>query len=200
MKEFINFGCFYQPPIKMEINMVGPAKPERIMWFSMWFLAAIVTFGLAFFPMFYRSIDRRNKHFRRQREIERQTLGLLKDHEDESGSIRKPPLYRNETLWTGSIILVVPVFGILYFLSSDLMLHEKNQQTFLKKIIPGMDYKPQKIPLRIYVLVAVATLGLGGIYWFYRVLNLYNNHFREHQIIDDEISKLMEARSHGKSV
>ena len=184
----------------METNMVGPAKSERIMWFSMWFLSAIVTFGLAFFPMFYRSIDRRNQHFQRQCEIEIQALNELRNHEDESGIVQKPPLRRNETLWTASIILFVPAFAALYVLSGDLMLHEKNQQIFLRKIIPMMDYRPQKIPLRIYMLITVATMGVGGIYWLYRVFNLYNNHFREHRIIDEEISKLMEARSHDESV
>ena len=103
-------------------------------------------------------------------------------------------------LWAASIILVIPAFGALYVLSNDLMLHEKNQQIFLKRILPHMDYKPQRISIGMHVLITVATLGLGGIYWLYRVFNSYNNHFREHRIIDDEINRFMEAGSHGESV
>ena len=196
MKEFINFGCFYQPPIEMETNIVGPNKSEKTMWFSMWFLAAIVTFGLAFLPMFYRSIERRNQHFARQREIEEKTSEFF-GHEEDLLIVENPPLRRSGILWTASIVLVIPAFVILYFLSSDLMLHEKNQQTFLRKILPGLDYKPQEISVGIYLLITLSTLGVGGIYWLYRVFNWYNNHFREHQIIDYEICNRMEASTGG---
>ena len=183
----------------METNLIGPVKSERIMWFSMWFLASIVTFGVAFFPLFYRSIERRNQHFERQHEVEKRATSLLTDQEGDLQS-EEPPLQRNGMLWAASIILVVPAFGALYVLSKDLMLHEKNQQIFLKRILPHMDYKPQRISIGIHVLITVATLGLGGIYWLYRVFNSYNNHFREHRIIDDEINRFMEAGSHGESV
>ena len=166
----------------------------------MWFLASFITFGIAFFPMFYRSIERRNQHFRRQDEIEKSALKLLTDQERDLRTNEKPPLQRNVTLWTASIILVVPAFAVLYVLSSDLALHEKNQQAFLKRTLPRIDYRPQRIPVNIYALLTVATLGLGGVYWLYRVFNIYNNHFREHQIIDGEINKFMEASSHGESV
>jgi hypothetical protein len=183
----------------MENSLIGPIKSERIMWFSMWFLAAIVTFGAAFFPLFYRSIERRNQHFKRQHEVEEKAAALLPDQEGDLQS-EKPPLQRNEIFWTASIILVVPAFAALYVLSNDLVLHEKNQQIFLKRILPHMDYKPQRISIGMHVLITVATLGLGGIYWLYRVFNSYNNHFREHRIIDDEINRFMEAGSHGESV
>jgi hypothetical protein len=182
----------------METSLIGPVKSERIMWFSMWFLAAIVTFGAAFFPLFYRSIERRNQHFRRQHEVEEKAASLLTGQERDLQE--HPPIQRNETLWAASIILVLPAFAVLYVLSNDLVLHEKNQQIFLKRILPQMDYKPQRITPGIYILLTVATLGLGGIYWLYRVFNGYNNHFREHRIIDDELNKVMEARTHGESV
>lgn len=179
--------------------MVESARPDRIMWFSMWFLASIATFGLAFFPMFYRSVERRNEHFKRQREMEKRVL-RLPNSPVEPPTDESLPLERNKLLWAVSIIVVVPAFAAMYVLSSDLSRHEKNQQNFLKKILPEMDYKPQKISLGIYSLITVATLGVGGVYWLYKILNIYNNHFREHTIIDDEINKLMEASSHGESL
>ena len=183
----------------MATALVEPVKSERIMWFSMWFLASIVTFGVAFFPLFYLSIERRNQHFKRQNEVEKRIASLLTDQEWDSQS-EKLPLQRNGILWAASISLVVPAFATLYVLSRDLVLHERNQQIFLKRILPHMDYKPQRISIGMHVLITVATLGLGGIYWLYRVFNSYNNHFREHRIIDDEINRFMEAGSHGESV
>ena len=47
------------------------------MWFSMWFLGAVVTFGIAFFPMFYRLVDGRNKHFQHEKELEKQVTESL---------------------------------------------------------------------------------------------------------------------------
>jgi len=179
--------------------MAGSATPDRIMWFSMWFLASIVTFGLAFFPMFYRSVERRNQHFKRQHEMEKKVLRFVNDQKTEE-VCENLPLERNATLLAVSIVFVVPTFAVMYLLSGDLVVHEKNQQTFLKKILPGSDYKPQKIWPWTYLLITVATLGVGGIYWLYKVLEIYNNHFREHRTIDEDLGRLVEASSHGNSV
>jgi hypothetical protein len=50
---------------------------DRKVWFSMWFLGAIVTFGLAFFPMFHRLINGRNNHFKREEALEKQITAFL---------------------------------------------------------------------------------------------------------------------------
>ena len=57
---------------------------DRKVWFSMWFLGAIVTFGVAFFPMFYRLVDGRNRHFRRETEFEKQVAAYLKSSRERS--------------------------------------------------------------------------------------------------------------------
>ncbi len=46
----------------------------------MWFLGAVVTFGVAFFPMFYRLVDGRNKHFQHEAEVEKQVAECLEKH------------------------------------------------------------------------------------------------------------------------
>jgi hypothetical protein len=149
--------------------------------------------------MYYQSLERRNKHFRRQSEIEKK-LAEFSVGRGELRSEPDQPLERNSKLWAISIVLVFPAFIILYFLSTDLILHEKSQQTSLKRVLPDLEYRPQRIPVRTYVILTLATLGFGGIYWLYRVVNIYNNHFREHRIIDDEINRFIEASSHGESV
>jgi hypothetical protein len=184
----------------METNMPDRAETDRRMWFSMWFLASIATFGLAFFPMLYRSIERRNQHFRRQFEWEKRATVFFESREREGPPAVSLVPERNARLWTVSVILVFPVFIIAYFLSKDLLSHEKRQQEFLKTLFPEEVYSPQKVPLGKYSLFTLATLGLGVIYWFYKILNMYNNHFKEHQKIEDEIVRLMEAKSHGEPV
>lgn len=185
---------------RMEMIMQRRTETDRKMWFSMWFLASIATFGLAFFPMFYYMIERRNKHFLRHGELEKRVLTFLKNEEKDFQPTASFLPERNAKLWTASIILILPVFVIAYFLSKDLLLHEKRQQEFLTSLFPERTYTPQNIPIGKYVLITIATLGVGIVYWLYKILNIYNNHFKEQQKIENEIFKLMEEKSHGKSM
>jgi len=179
----------------MEIDMPSGMEKDRIMWFSMWFLASVATFGIAFFPMFYFLIDRRNRHFQRQYNLEKQVVTF-------SNSELQPTQTsnRNAKLWAASIILIVPVFAIAYFLSKDLLMHEKRQKAFLATICPNLNCVSQSISIRNCVIITVATLGFGVIYWLYKLVNVYNNHFKEHQHIEAELGTLMEATSHGESM
>lgn len=180
--------------------MLGRTEPDRIMWFSMWFLASIATFGLAFFPMFYRSIERRNKHFLRQEELEKQVVVFFRDEGKELPLTPRFVPKRNAKLWTASIVLILPVFAIAYFLSKDLLLHEKSQRVFLASLFPEIEFMPQTIAIRKCALITLVTLGVGIVYWFYKILNIYNVHFKEQRKIEEEMSRLMEEMSHGKSV
>ena len=180
---------------RMEIDMPSGMEKDRIMWFSMWFLASVATFGIAFFPMFYFLIDRRNRHFQRQYNLEKQVVTF-------SNSELQPTQTsnRNAKLWAASIILIAPVFAIAYFLSKDLLMHEKRQKAFLATICPNLNCASQSISIRNCVIITVATLGFGVIYWLYKLVSVYNNHFKEHQHIEAELGTLMEATSHGESM
>ncbi|HEX9261653.1 MAG TPA: hypothetical protein VF893_03915 [Candidatus Bathyarchaeia archaeon] len=179
----------------MENNTTAVQKPDRIMWFSMWFLGAVATFGLAFFPMFYYSIERRNLHFRNQHELESRIASFHKK-EWKSNAISN----RNSKLWATSIFLVFPVFVIVYFLSRDLVVHERRQEEFFSTVYPDLKYVPQKISIRNCLLITIVTLGVGVVYWLYRVVNVYNNHFKEQRHIEHEMLRLMEAKTHVESV
>ncbi len=179
----------------METNMANEAKTDRIMWFSMWFLGSIASFGLAFFPLFYFSVDRRNRHFQRQQEFEKKVaVSFQKDLTQHSTPSR------NAKMWAASIILILPIFAISYFLSKDLNEHEKHQTDFLTAFYPERKYVPQRIATKKYVLITAATLGVGVVYWLYILVNVYNNHFKEQHHIEHELLKLMEAKSHVEPV
>ena len=204
MKEFINFGWGKLSDTKlmhrMETSMQGKTEPDRKIWFSMWFLASIATFGLAFFPMFYRLIDSRNRHFRRESILEKQIAAFLRKQGKEPPPTSDSFNEMNAKAWTASIILVIPAFVIAYLLSMDLFMHEKHQDMILTSVFPERMFMPQTIPIRKYVLITIVTLGVGIVYWLYKIVNMYNAHFKAQREIEKEIIKLMEEKRFGESV
>jgi hypothetical protein len=182
----------------METTKNIKVEGDRKVWFSMWFLGAVVTFGLAFFPMFYRLVEGRNRHFRKETELEGQIAAYLKSHGKEPPAVSEHFKAMNAKVWAASIILVVPVFVILYFLSRDLAVHERNQDAFLAAALPERVFMPQTIPIKTYALITLVTLGVGGVYWLYKVVNLYNAHFKAHLQVEKELGRLMEEEKLGE--
>ena len=176
----------------METASQSKIGADRKMWFSMWFLGAIVTFGLAFFPMFYRLVEGRNRHFRREAELENQVAAYQRSHGKEPPATSEHFAERNAKAWAVSIVLVIPAFVIVYLLSRDLRVHERNQEKFLASAFPERMFMTQTIPIKTYVLITIVTLGVGGVYWLYKVVNLYNAHFKAQLQVEKEASRLME--------
>jgi hypothetical protein len=177
---------------KTETYLGTRAYVDRKVWFSMWFLAAIVTFGIAFFPMFYRLIEGRNRHFQKSAELERQITLALKRQGKEPPKSSEHFGNMKVKAWTSSIILVIPVFVIVYFLSKDLVMHERNQDVFFESAFAERMFMPQTIPIKTYVLITIATLGVGVVYWLYKLVNLYNAHFKADLQLEKEVGRLME--------
>jgi len=199
MEDLIKFGCSNHVNtltekfgVYMATASQSMVEADRKVWFSMWFLAAVASFGLAFFPMFYRLIEGRNNHFKREEELEKQIVADAKNHGKEPPPLNTHLPDRNVKAWTTSIILVIPVFIITYLLSRDLAIHEHNEDAFLRAAFPERVFMPQTIPIKTYVAVTVATLGVGVVYWLYKVVNLYNAHFKAQAQVEKEINRLME--------
>ena len=178
----------------MEAPMLNSPEKEKVTWFSMWFLGSIASFGAAFFPMFYRLIDSRNRHFRREADLEKQIFEFLRKQGKQPPQTGPTPQDMNAKTWAASIILVIPVFLILYLLSRDLLIHEKHEDEFLAAAFPERMFMPQTIPIKEYVLVTIVTLGVGGIYWLYKIINNYNAHFKAQWRIEKEIERMMEEK------
>lgn len=158
----------------------------------MWFLAAVVTFGLAFFLMFNRLVESRNKHFQHEAEWERQVASFLESHGKYMSRLEAQLPDRNSKAWAVSIILVIPVFAIVYLLSRDLIAHESSEDAFLAAAFPQKMFMPQTVPIKTYAVITIATLGVGVVYWLYKVVNLYNAHYKAHMQVEKEVAKLME--------
>ena len=171
-------------------------ETDRPIWFSMWFLASIATFGAAFFPMFYRLIESRNRHFRRDEELEKLITAFFNKHGKEMPVRAKSYHDMNAKVWAASIILVIPIFVITYLLSKDLVDHENRQDIILANLFPERIFMPQTIPIRKYVLITIFTLGVGIVYWLYKIVNMYNAHFKAQM----KIFKQMEEKMLDESV
>jgi len=180
----------------MQIAIYNPR--ERVIWFSMWFFASVATFGAAFFPMFHRLIDSRNRHLCREDELEQQIVQWLKKQGSTPPAPTKHSKSMNAKAWAASIILIIPAFIILYQLSKDLQEHEQNQDQFLASAFPERMFMPQTIPIKKYAIISIATLGIGGIYWLYKIVNLYNSHFKAQWQVEKQIACLMEDKKVGK--
>ncbi len=153
-----------------------------------------MTFGLVFFPMFHRLLQSRNKHFAHDTEWQGQIASYLASQGKQPLASGKPLSQRNAKLWAASIILIIPAFVILYLLSKDLLMHEREQDAFLTAALPQRLFMPQTLPTKAYILITIVTLGVGGVYWLYKVVNLYNAHFKAQMQVEKEVSRLMEEQ------
>lgn len=130
--------------------------------------------------------------------MEKEIVAYLKRQGKEPPATSPTMPKMNVKAWTAAIILVIPVFVITYLLSKDLLVHEKNQDKFLASAFPERMFMPQTIPIKTYALITILTLGVGVIYWLYKVVNLYNAHFKAHLQVEKEIGNPMEEKKIGE--
>ena len=196
--------------LEIEKNIRSRKETDRSMWFSMWIILSIASFGIAWFPMIYFLIKRRNAHFSRQEKLETLILSKLRKtqsaEKSDSKSSRIENLLpsRNATAWTVFSILIVPAFYVFYFLKSDLQKHEEHEHDFLVEVIALA--KDSGVTLNIhgftttksfalgkYLILSIATVGLAAAYWLYRIFNDYNNHFKMQWKIEDELLSFLKS-------
>ena len=206
MEELIKFGCstiitnnLDELMFNMETQKITSLESDQKIWFSMWFLGTIVTFGLTFFPMIYRLIKNRNNHFKKEETLKKQITTHLQNKENKTmQKTTNPPREMNAKLWTAAIILIVPVFIITYLLSKDLAAHEAEQDNFLAQTFPERIFMTQTIPIKTYATITLLTLGFGIIYWLYKIVNQYNAHYAAHLQVEKKISNLLEEKKVDK--
>jgi len=174
----------------------------------MWAILSVASFGMAWFPMIYYAVKRRNDHFSRQQKLEQLILSKLKKTQipekgaSESSETMNLLSPRNAAAWTILTILVVPVFFLFYYLESDLHKHDAHQQQFLEEVSAlakdtGVALNLQShmtasgFPRNKYIALNVGTLGVAAAYWLYRLFNDYNSHFKMHKIIEAELLRFL---------
>jgi hypothetical protein len=196
--------------LEIEKNIKSRRETDKIMWFSMWIILSIASFGIAWFPMIYYLIKRRNTHFSRQEKLEALILSKLrktkssKKSAHNSSKIENLAPSRNAAAWTFFSFLIFPAFHVVYFLKNDLEKHETQEHDFLVETI-GLA-KDSGVSLNIhgftptngfalgrYLFLSIVTLGLAAAYWLYRIFNDYNNHFKMQWKIEDELLNFLKA-------
>jgi len=193
-----------QTLLEIEENLNSRKKTDRIMWFSMWAVLSVASFGVAWFPMMYYMIKRRNTHFQRQQKLEALILNKLKisPEKPQPNISETKPL--NATAWTLLTLLIVPAFYIFYVLKHDLNKHEEHEHDFLVQIIEYA--KESEVPLNLhgftatprfslnkYVSLSIVTCGLAAAYWLYRIFNDYNSHIKMQWHNEEEILSFLKA-------
>jgi hypothetical protein len=193
---------------EIEQNLASRKETDRIMWFSMWTILSVASFGIAWFPLIYYSIKRRNTHFSRQEKLEALILNKLKKTQNpkepmpnssETKNMLQP---RNAGAWTIATLLIIPSFYIFYSLKRDLQKHEEHEHTFLAEVIAlakvsgvTLDFQrygtTPNFPRNKYIGLSIATLGLAAAYWLYRIFNDYNYHFKMQWIIEDKLLRFL---------
>jgi preprotein translocase subunit YajC len=195
---------------EIEKNIELRTETDRIMWFSMWIILSVASFGISWFPMIYYLIKRRNAHFQRQEKLQTLILRRLRKatasekSPSTSEKIENLVSNRNALGWTLLSFLLVPSFYVFYFLKSDLAKHEQQEHDFLGEVIALA--KDSGEPLNIqgftatksfptgkYLALSVVTLGLAAAYWIYRIFNDYNSHFKMQWKIEDELLRFLKA-------
>ena len=183
---------------EIEENLKSRQETDRIMWFSMWVVLAVASFGVAWFPMMYYMIKRRNTHFQRQQKLEALILNKLKISPERLQLNTSEPKPLNAVAWTLSTLLIVPAFYIFYVLKRDLNKHEEHEHDFLVQVIEYA--KESGVPLNLhgfnatprfsrnkYVALSIVTCGLAAAYWLYRIFNDYNSHIKMQWHNEEEI-------------
>jgi hypothetical protein len=190
-----------QTLLEIEQNIKSRKETDKIMWFSMWAVLSVASFGIAWFPMIYYLIKRRNAHFSRQEKLEALILSKLKKSPLDSSQTKN---HRNAHAWTLLTLLIIPAFYVFYFLKSDLRKHEEHEHDFLVEVIELA--KDSDVPLDIhgfsatpsflldkYLALSVVTFGLAAAYWLYRIFNDYNSHFKMQWKNEDELLSFLKA-------
>jgi len=196
--------------MEIEQNIESRKETDRLMWFSMWAVLSVASFGIAWFPMIYYMIKRRNAHFSRQEKLETLILSKLKKTQSpeksplDSSKTKNQGSSRNAKAWTLSTLLIFPAFYIFYFLKSDLRKHEEHEHDFLVEVIAlakdsgvplnihGFTATPS-FPLDKYLVLNIVTFGLAAAYWLYRIFNDYNSHFKMQWKNEDELLSFLKA-------
>ena len=198
-----------QTLLDIEHNMQFRKETDRIMWFSMWAVLSVASFGVAWFLMIYYLIKRRNAHFLRQQKLEELILDKInsprrKKTKTDSSKQKKQLLPRNSLGFTLLTILIVPAFYVFYFLKNDLQKHEEHEHDFVSEVITLtkeaevpfniQSFVPSpRISMKKYIVLSVVTCGLAGVYWLYNIFNDYNSHFKMQWLIEDELLSFLTA-------
>ena len=187
----------------------GMADIVSLYLFTIVGLYAVLLLGAV---AFYYLIDRRNRHFRRQQALfasvpeyllamkgsaRHENIARLIDLAEDSNFEEQN---RPASMWAILYIFATPIVGLIvaYSLTQDLRKHEERQSAYQQTLPSALEEagfaRPSilssgyhnKDPI-LYIVLTAITAGLFWIYWFYALLQDYNEHFVDQAIFENQL-------------
>jgi hypothetical protein len=161
---------------------------------------------------FYYLIDRRNRHFQRQQSLfasvpvylltrkgttRHENIAKLIDLSEDSSFEEQN---RPASMWAILYLFATPIVGLIvaYSLTQDLRKHEERQSAYQQTLPSALEEaglaRPSisstsyhnKDPI-LYIVLTAITAGIFWIYWFYALLQDYNEHFADQAIFENQL-------------
>ncbi len=179
-------------------------------------LLPLITIGIWGIVVLYRLISRRDEHLRRENAMNLNLLQAVKERVQAKGidphslpevaalesAVRQKAEQegaKGAALWL-ILSLVTGIAGLYvwYFLTVDFYWHEQRQVDVVNKANQVLQrvgaptfiqYSPV-LPERHYwlnLLASVMTIGIWGIFWYYRILSDPNRHFENQWAFEDRL-------------
>ena len=176
-----------------------------------------------FIYMNYKLIDRMNKHLAREAALRRAMIDLILARGQEKGTAAAVQLYifalesidqgarigerPRSTLW--SLAILIPIIGIvlyfytLYFLSQFAFNHDNRWPAFAynvylafaangENVPPPLPRSPQDRSFLLYLIITI-IFSPFLIYWYLKLIDDTNNHFREQWAFEDGLRAATET-------
>lgn len=195
------------------------SAPLLIAAFTIFFLLLVAGVIVNIYVI-YKLVWRRNEHFKRQQLLFAALIELLKRKTEKNSELREKVSVlerrlketevdeeeKNAFLW--AILQLVPYAGTLlllyvfHFLNADFRKHEYREIFFVEDLSRllsslGIDFSPKltrRVPERntvLYTLLTIVTMGIFALYWIYTLAKDPNEHFRQHEIWENELLRLL---------
>lgn len=181
---------------------------------ALYFVGVIAFFAVVFFGAlsFYYLIDRRNRHFARQQllfsTIHRYLASKVPASENISqlGYLSEDSTFvegmRPAGIWSILFLFLMPIVGLIasYNLTIDMRKHDelqlKYQVALASSLVEAGFQEPNFLPYKsrnrdplLFIILTAITGGLFWIYWYYTLLEDYNDHFGEQANFEEQILK-----------
>lgn len=172
-------------------------------------ILAIIAGTIISLYVFYKLIDRLNKHVKRTTVFYSIIADILDEIKSPNSASFKTQVNelkvaseeRNPILWIILGLLFPPVFLYVYhFLNKDFVKHSNKEYVLFnvlnsefKRVNLSTALNPEelyRVPNRstlLYIILSIITLGVFVLYWIYTLVNDPNRHFKSHSILEKRI-------------
>ncbi len=180
---------------------------------SLYFLGIVALYMILLIDSvsIYYLLDRRNNHFKRQQQLFAMLPRYLTacstvpvENASRLAEMTEDGLTEEENrpavIWAILNFLVSPIVSLIaaFSLTQDLRKHEDRQQNYQViltttlnqmsiSLSPLPPWRLHKRDPFLFLILTAITGGLFWIYWFYKLLEDYNEHFQDQALFEDQV-------------